>query len=174
MQEALARLTRRMQMLVGIGRTSAPAQDRAGVQRQQLSLRLDGRVVDDARVLSGFGFSSSAPVGSDVVVLYLGGDRSKPVIIGTGDQLTRFRGLKPGEAAMHNANAMWVHLSGDGISIEGGGKPMTIKGVTKLRVEGPIESTQEITAKVDGTAVHLSTHGHIDPQGGTVGTPDSR
>lgn len=171
MRAAFDRLLRRVQHMVVLGRSTAPVQDAGAIQTVQLSLQPDGAVRDDTRVLSVAGLSSSPPTGTDHLVVFLGGDRSKGVSIATGNQGARFRNLKSGETALHNFGGISILLGVDGVTIDLGGKVMLVKNGTKARFEMPIESTGEITAKVDGAAVRLSQHTHTDPQGGSVGLP---
>lgn len=171
MDNQIGQLFRRVQLMAGIGRTTAPAKDDGNIQTQQVRLKPDGAVRDGSMVLSMFGFSSHAPVGSDVLVLFLGGDRSKGVVIGTANQPSRFKNLGAGEQAVFNAHGMSVHLSAGGVVIDCGGKTLAVRNGSKARFEMPIESTGEITAQADGAAVHVSTHLHPDAQGGNVGLP---
>ena len=166
MRDAVERLYRRVQLMAGIGRTTAPANDSGRVQTVQVRLSPD-EVRDGTQVAGQFGLSSHAPVGSDVVMLFLGGDRSKGIVLATLHGDSRFRGLKPGETALSNATGMSVHLSADGIVVECGGKPLTFRGGTKARFEMPVESTGEVTAMVDGDSVTVSQHRHpgtVQPQ----------
>lgn len=166
----LDRLYRRVQLAVGIGRTTAAPADSGAVQTVQVRLQPDNAVRDASKVVQLYGFSSSMPVGSDVIMLFLGGDRSSGVVIGTANQTARKRNQKPGEVSVHGLG-IEINLTSAGLVINAGGKPVTITNGTKARFEMPVESTGEITAKVDGAAVHLSTHTHADPQGSNVGTP---
>ena len=67
MRDAVERLYRRVQLMVGIGRTTAPANDAGRVQTVQVRLSPD-EVRDGTQVAGQFGLSSHAPVGSDVAI----------------------------------------------------------------------------------------------------------
>lgn len=168
----LERAYRRLQLLVGIGRTQTVPDDRGPVQTVQVRLQPDNAVRDDTPVLQLYGFHSAMPVGSDVVVLFAGGDRSHGVIVGTANQAARRRGLASGEVAL-NALGIDLHLSAAGLVIDGAGLPITIKNAPKARFEMPIESTGEITAMADGNSVGLSTHQttNVQPGGALSGPP---
>ncbi len=161
MRDAVERLYRRVQLMVGIGRTTAPADDSGPVQKVQVRLSPD-EVRDGSRVAGMFGFSSHAPVGSDVVMVFIGGDRSKGVVIGTLNGGARFRGQKGGETALYNAHGISLHLATEGLVVECGGMPVVFRGGTKARFEMPVESTGEITAMVDGDSVTVSQHRHAN------------
>lgn len=74
MNDALARLYRRITMMVGIGRTTGVSDDRGTTQTLQYKTPFDVR--GDTLRMTEFGFSSGLPAGSDVLILSLGGDRS--------------------------------------------------------------------------------------------------
>ena len=159
MHEMIGRLYRRVQMMAAVGRTTAPAQDGGNVQTVQLRLSAD-ETRDGTEVLQMFGFSSSMPAGSDVVAIFLGGDRSKGVVVATGHQGSRPKGQQSGETTLYNGHGMSIQLSAAGVVIDCGGKPLTVRNATKARFEMPIEATGEVTAMCDGASVTLSQHEH--------------
>src|SRR5581483_6754840 len=70
--------------------------------------------------LAEYGFQSLPPAGSDVVLLCLAGDHTEGVIVATGNQTYRMRGLADGEVAISDDKGQFVYLSADGIRIDGG------------------------------------------------------
>jgi phage baseplate assembly protein V len=80
-------------------------------------------------VIQQFGLSSHAPVGSDAVALFIGGDRSNGLIVATNNQTFRLRNLNAGEVALYS---QW----GDTITIKQGNTiSVTSKGT--VEVEAP-------------------------------------
>ena len=74
----ISTLYRQIKMLLGLGRVSA-FDDSDGIQTVQYQTQLE--VHSDTPRLAEFGFSSGLPAGSDVVIGFLGGDRSNGLII---------------------------------------------------------------------------------------------
>jgi phage gp45-like len=111
--------------------------------------------------------------GAQLVLLLPNGDPTRAVCIGHNDPRYYASGLPDGCVGKVHHMGHSILLYSDRIEIQGGGKPVVIKNAQKLRVEAPIESTGEITAQVDGGAVHLSTHRHTGVQSGagTSGAP---
>ena len=171
MKEHVERLWRRLSGVAGAARITATNDD--GVVHKVQIVFHDGQFRDATPSLGLFGVASHAPVGSDVAYLAIGGDRSNVVVIATGNQGDRPTGSNPGEVCLYNAAGMKVFMSLGGIRIDGAGQPVVITNTPKLRVEAPIESTGEITAQVDGAAVHatLHTHGGVQSGGGSTGEP---
>jgi phage baseplate assembly protein V len=66
---------------------------------------------------------------AEFVIVFLGGNRSHGVIVAMDDRRHRLRNLKEGESAQYDDQGQKVHVSRDGIIIDGGKKelPVTIK-----------------------------------------------
>lgn len=112
-----------------------------------------------------FGFSSVPPIGSDAAAHYIGGDRSNGFITATNHQPTRPTGKQAGEAMVFNAFGMQIYLSENGITINGGGKPIVITNSPTLTQNGDFHATGAIIAGF-GTVgqVGMTTHTHTQPQ----------
>ncbi len=117
MAGAVERLMRRVQHMVGVGRTTAPVNDAGPVQTVQLQMAA-GNQVDGVPVPSIFGLSSNMPVGSDVTYACVSGDSSAAVGVTTGHQASRPRDTPVGGAQLYDvAGARW-RLNNDG-SVQG-------------------------------------------------------
>lgn len=68
--DILRQLGRRVSMMLGIGRITAHS-DAGGIQKLQYQTPLEVR--GGTPRMAEFGFSSGLPVGTDVVIAYLGG-----------------------------------------------------------------------------------------------------
>lgn len=168
----VGRLWARMQNLVAFGQTTDVVDDSGAtptVQAQLTALETHPGL----QVIHHFGFSSSAPKGSRIAALFGAGDRSKGIILGTVDGGSRYRNLGSGESVQFNLYGMSLLMGQNGITINAGGKPVTVTNGSKARFEMPIESTAEVTAQCDGAFVHLSTHQTTNVQsgGGLSGPP---
>lgn len=143
---------------------------------QRVQVGIDARQsLEAVPALYQFGFSSSPPAMSDVMVSFIHGDRSKPVILATGHQTYRVRGLKPGDTVQHDIRGQSITCGPEGIVIDGAGQdlPITIRNALKVRIEGDLEVTGEITAKAGtAAAITLTPHTHTDSRGGTTSAPN--
>ncbi|CCD30345.1 Putative Phage baseplate assembly protein V [Candidatus Glomeribacter gigasporarum BEG34] len=183
----LERLFRRVMLMIGRGRLTT-GRDDGPVQRHQARLgALEVR--DHTPRLAEYGFASMPPVGSDAVVVFIGGDRSNGVIIATGHQASRLNHLKAGEAALYDDLGQRVILTRHGIVIEGAGLPVTLrntpevtlKASAKVRIEAPVlECTGQIIDQCNAggrSMAHMRavydahTHGGIERGGSQTQPP---
>lgn len=137
---AYRQLLRRVQMALSIGRVTA-ASDSGPIQKLQVQTPLEVR--GDTPRMSDFGFSSGLPVGSDVVVAFLGGDRSSGVIIASNHQDHRQSGLNPGETVIYSQWGQLVKLTENGITIDAVNQPVDVINATIVT----ITASEEVIAK---------------------------
>jgi len=157
----LRQLGRRVAMMIGLGKITGYG-DAGGIQKLQYQTPLEVR--GDTPRMAEFGFSSGLPVGTDVVLAYLGGDRSSAVIVASNNQQYRQSGLKSGETLIYNQWGMFVKLTENGIEIEAKGKPVTVVNATtvtvtateKIRLETPrLEVTGDVIDNCDSNGATL-------------------
>lgn len=132
----LERLWRRLQLLVGRGRISI-VDDSKSAQVLQVRLGAD-ETADGLPRLADYGFTSNPPLGSDAVVLFIGGERTNGVVIATNNQQFRMRSLAAGETAIYDNQGRSVLLGAHGITVQGNASPITV------------ETTSDITATAGG------------------------
>lgn len=137
---AYRQLLRRVQMALSIGRVTATS-DSGPIQKLQVQTPLEVR--GDTPRMSDFGFSSGLPVGTDVVITFLGGDRSSGVIIASNHQSHRQSGLKPGETVIYSQWDQLVKLTETGITIDADGQPVDVVNSTVVT----ITASEEVLAK---------------------------
>lgn len=170
----LRQLGRRVAMMIGLGKITGYG-DAGGIQKLQYQTPLE--VKGDTPRMAEFGFSSGLPVGTDVVLAYLGGDRSSAVIVASNNQQYRISGLKSGETLIYNQWGMFVKLTENGIEVEAKGKPVTVANATtvtvtateKIRLETPrLEVTGDVIDNCDSNGATLKAlrdayndHNHI-------------
>jgi phage baseplate assembly protein V len=183
-------------LLVGVGRATL-VDDSGGVQMLQLKLgALELR--DRTPRLADFGFTSYPPAGSDAALLFVGGDRSNGVVIATGNQTYRLKGLASGDAAIYDSRGQSVWLTPQGIVVNGAGLPLTVNNTptvtvnaaTQINLETPkvscsgdLDVAGNIVAQGDvsdhgnktmaGMRTVFNGHDHTDAQGGSTGGPNS-
>lgn len=157
----LRQLGRRVAMMIGLGKITGYG-DAGGIQKLQYQTPLEVR--GDTPRMAEFGFSSGLPVGTDVVLAYLGGDRSSAVIVASNNQQYRQSGLKSGETLIYNQWGMFVKLTENGIEVEAKGKPVTVANATtvtvtateKIRLETPrLEVTGDVIDNCDSNGATL-------------------
>ncbi|KAF1040291.1 MAG: hypothetical protein GAK35_03545 [Herbaspirillum frisingense] len=154
-------------MLSNVLRLRINTSDDSGpMQRLQVWLN-ELQTVDNVPYASHFGFTSRAPDGSDSIVMFVGGDRSNGVVLGTNHAESRPRGLVQGESALFNQVGIKIYLSKGGLVIEGAGLPITVNNTptvtvnagTKVQMNTPeLNVTGKITAGGDITD-NASTNG---------------
>ena len=116
--------------LLGIGRVASQKDDGA-VQTVQYQTPLE---VAFAPRLTEFGFSSALPVGADVVLAFLGGDRSSPVVIASNHQGYRRAGLNPGETVIYSQWGREILLTEKGVFIDARGQNVEASNATTVTI----------------------------------------
>lgn len=169
MSSALERLYGRLVSLVAIGRITATTalQDR-GLRRAQL--RIDEAEARDATpLLAQYGLATRPQPGAQAVVLFLTGDRSRGLVIATNDARYQLE-LAEGEVALHDDLGQRIHLTQQGIVIDGGGRAVRIQGAPEV-----IADTAQLTVTGDVVAGGISLtqhrHGGVQAGGAQTGMP---
>jgi phage baseplate assembly protein V len=150
---------------------------------------LAGEKQPDVELMQQFGFTSAPPVGSQVIVLPLGGRSSASVIVATENGNYRFKVTTQGEVALYNQWGDRVYLNAARqIEITSQSKvtvntqtcevnasaAMTIT-TPQLNVSNNVSVGGTLTAAVDvvGGGKSLKTHVHsgVQPGGSNTGGP---
>lgn len=173
--------------LIGIGRATL-VDDTGDVQQLQVTEAAFGQggddlVTDKVPRVADFGFASSPPIDSEVVVLRRGGERSRGIVLGTSHRPSRPKNLKAGDAGIYDVRGASVMLTENGLVIDCAGLPavvqntttLTVKASAKVRIEATsIECTGDVVSRADGTQVSLNglrdayaAHKHTGVQAGT-------
>ncbi|MGI4849550.1 MAG: phage baseplate assembly protein V [Janthinobacterium lividum] len=141
---ALETLARRVLNAIGCGRVTT-GNDSGNVQLLQVQLSAS-ELKDDIPRLAEFGFTSMPPVGSDVLVVFMGRDRSNGAIVATNHQASRMKNLKSGEVAIFDDQGQSIYLTRSGIVIDGGGMPISIANSPTVSIAGDLEVAGTVTA----------------------------
>lgn len=178
---------RRIQLTIGKGRVTA-IDDSGTVQKVQA--QLNGFETRDATPrLAEFGFTSNPPANSDVVFVFLAGNRSNGVAIATNHQPSRPTGLQPGEVQVYDLWGKTIYLTQDnGIVIDAKNTNVTVNNAQtltvnassevvlntpKLQVNGDIVATGDITDKVRSMAADRTLYDQHGHPGNSVTAPPS-
>ncbi|GBQ69633.1 bacteriophage protein [Ameyamaea chiangmaiensis NBRC 103196] len=164
MNDMFHRLSRRMMMMVGVGRqTAAPLEDDA-YPLLQMCLPGDD-MLENVLLLQVAGVASRPRVGADHVVALLQGDRTRAVSIASSDQRTRPRDLDDGDVClvhMVTGSRVWLRSSGDIDLIPSSGT---------VNVTGDLKVTGTVTAiEVKAGSIALTTHEHSGVEQGQSNT----
>lgn len=131
--EALENLSNRMRMLVGRGRITT-SNDSGSVQTHQV--KVSAMETGDARPrIAEFGFSSMPPADSDAVMIFMTGERTAGLIIGTAHQASRPRGLNAGETIIYSVDGKHVLIANDRIEVQANGQPVSVLGASTCTIE---------------------------------------
>ena len=133
MTGVMERLWRRVQLMSSWGRVTF-SDDSRSAQLLQVKLN-DSETRDDTPRIAEFGLTSRPPYGSDVLVVFLGGDRSKGVVVATAHQGSRPKGLLAGETMLYDLWGKSVYLTkAGGIVVEAQGAPVTVNNATTVTI----------------------------------------
>ena len=159
LERRIEQLELRLRTQVLAGRTTMAAKDDGAAQTVQV--RLDAfSTRDNIPVLSNYGFFGSPPVGTDMHISFLDGDRSQAVGIASNHQESRFRQASVGDAGIY-AHGLLFHLTSGGILMTGDLTQtgnQTIKG--DLHVTGAVHVDGEVIGHFGGASVTLTQHKH--------------
>jgi phage baseplate assembly protein V len=157
MTYTIERLWIRLLLLLGRGRVTL-VDDSGPVQRLQVS-GSGGEVHDQVPRLAEYGHSSNPPAGSDVVMVKLGGDHSRAVVVATGHQASRPTGLPLGASVLYDNAGAKVLANADGT--------LQISAATQivLQVGGTTVAITTTGLSVNGK--DFATHRHINVANGS-------
>lgn len=192
-------LLARIMLLLGRGRVTT-VNDSGVVQLIQVQLG-SLEIKDNIPRLAEFGITSNTPLDSDVLVGFIGGDRSNGVVIASNHQASRPTGLQPGESMLYCQDGKSIYMTaGGGIIVNANGQPVAVNNATAVTVNattvtlnasssvamntpsvtmsGNLNVSGTVTApNVNGT-VNVTfggksgiTHEHSIPSGGDTGPP---
>jgi phage baseplate assembly protein V len=159
MDGMLENVTNRLRMMIGRGRVTA-TNDSGSVQ--MLQIRSGAMETGDNRPrLAEFGLTSVPPDGSDVAYLSLAGDRTATVVIATGHQASRPKGLKAGESMLYSQDGKQVYLEGGQIQVQANGMPVNVINASTVAVTASSTITLNAGGDVIVNAPLLKCSGDI-------------
>ncbi len=146
--------------------------DAVKVQAVQIQLH-EGVVRDQVERFQNYGHTSVPLPGAEGVAVAVGGSTDHYIVITVDDRRYRLQGLQPGESALYDDLGHKVHLTRNGIVIDGAGHQVRMTNLTKLRVESDFEATGQVKDLCDGagkTMAQMRTayNGHTHGETGSV------
>lgn len=183
-------LQRRINNMIARGVITA-LNDAEGLQGVQATLT-QGEVFDGMERVQQYGFSSHPPIGSEIVALFLNGNRDHPLVLGVDNREVRLRNQLPGDASIYSLLQNFVSAKADGsivlqgiagnsitltptgeIVLTAGGSTMTLSGTGTARIQAPdLELHGVASLKLDagGTGVHYVPGAYVSYTTGASGT----
>jgi phage baseplate assembly protein V len=169
-------IRRRVRLMISRALLSA-VNDIGGLQVVQVKLLAD-EVRDSVERFQNYGFTSHPKPGAEGIVACVSGNRDHGVVIVMDDRRFRLH-LEEGEAAIYDDLGHKVHLTRNGIVVDGAGHQILFTNAPNARFEMNIEATGEIKDLCDTAGITMSDmrsiyngHTHNDPQGGAVAAPN--
>lgn len=163
----LARVMRALRLLVSTGEVTRTDW---GTRPPRLQLHgYEGEVLDRVALMTPFGVASRPPLGSRVVAVALGADRSQLAVLAAAHASDPPPELAEGELAIHARGGAVVHLKLDGsVHVTG---PVTVSGA--VSVDGPVTATGDVSdmrGSLDLLRTAFNLHQHPET-GGVTGPP---
>jgi phage baseplate assembly protein V len=160
MQDIINRISRRVMGMASWGRKTSGS-DSGNCQTHQTRMN-NNEIRDNTPRLAEFGFSSNPPVGSDQLIIFLGGDRNNGVIVGTGHQQSRPKGLSEGETKIYSQDGKYIYLTAsNGITIDANHQQVTVNNASTVTVNASSDVTVNcggnMTANVTGNSSVVAT-----------------
>ncbi|GBR06433.1 phage baseplate assembly protein [Asaia siamensis] len=150
MRDILERMGRSLANMTGIGRITSDTNQDPATPTVQVALP-GSNLRSDLPLLEQYGFASRPVPGSDAVVVFQGGDRSRGVVVATGDQRNRPADLQPGDVCLyHPRTKSRIWLKADG-SIE------LSPANGKVTMAGTLTVTEDVVANGVSLVNHLHT-----------------
>lgn len=119
---------------------------------QLLQVKMGSEVLDKVPYLETYGVTSVPLQGAEAVVLALGGNHDKALVIAVGDRRYRLKNMKNGEVALYTDEGDFVHIKRGGT--------IRVKAALKVIMETPLVECSK----------DLKVAGNVDIQGNqTVG-----
>lgn len=116
LKDQLRTVAHRLQLVFTLGRTSTAVND-SGVIRMVQALLGYNQLGDNTNIMQQYGFASNIPIGADIAVLCVNGDRSVRVIIGSNHQSYTIKNLGNGSVALYDMFRNQIVLSSTGIAM---------------------------------------------------------
>jgi len=152
-------LGNRVMMMFGRG-VLRGVNDSNGRQQLQVEL-LKGELRDGVERMQNYGFTSH-PLGGDVAVAFVGGNREQGIVLVADDRRYRIS-LEAGEVAIYDDQGNKIELLRDMVKVTAVTKVQIvapdIEIIGNLKIQGNIDSTGMITnngKRVDSTHTHAS------------------
>lgn len=171
-QRVMGPVWRRLRLLVSRGVLKL-VDDSLKLQSVQVAL-LGGEPAWAER-FQQYGFTCHPHPGAEAVVAAVGGARAHLVALSVDDRRYRLVGLAQGEMAIYDDQGQKVHLTRDGIVIDGAGKPVNFVNCPDVYMDGNLHVAGDVddhTSTMQAMRDTYNSHNHPGDSGGTTGGPN--
>ncbi|TCW05560.1 phage baseplate assembly protein V [Raoultella sp. BIGb0138] len=160
---SIASLGRRLRLMVdrAVVRIVTDSLGRQNLQVQSLADETD----DDVERFQNYGFSSVPPVGSEAIVVAVGGRRGGLVAIAVEDKSSRPRNGESGDVCIYHQEGHFIRLKKNG-EIEITGKKVNLVGTEEvgiigkqINITGPTSFSEDIQVKGKSFLDHIHKDG---------------
>lgn len=161
-QRMLGPVWRRMRLMISRG-VLQMADD--GQRMQSVQVTLLGESPAWAERFQNYGFTSVPNGGAEALVVSVGGARAHLAVIAIDDRRYRMSSMKNGEVAIHDDQGQCVHLTRDGIVVNGAGKPLAFVNCPKVTMDGDLDVAGDIrdrTSTMQTMRDIYNDHGHAN------------
>lgn len=159
---------RRAQSGTARGRLTA-VNDEKGVQRLDVKV-LAGETHTNVERFQQAGLTTHPPAGSEVVIAYMGANRTHPVVVAVENKKYRRRKLKPGGAALQDLAGKGVEITAepDALNVNSNGQPLKVRfddgttiefsadGVTMKKGDASVTLTADSLKATKGLSVTIT------------------
>lgn len=170
-QRLMGPIWRRIRLLVSRG-VLALVDDSLKMQRVQV--RLLGGEPADAERFQQYGYTSHPHPGAEAVVAAVGGARSHLIALSVDDRRYRLKELAQGEMAIYDDLGHKVHLTRDGIVIDGVGQPVRYINCPDIYMDGNLHCEGDVndhTSTMQTMRDIYNGHNHGGDSGGSTSPP---
>lgn len=122
-----------------------------------------------------YGYTSHPHPGAEAVVVSVGGARAHLVTLSVDDRRYRLTALKQGEVAIYDDQGQRVHLTREGIVVDGGGLPVNFVNCPDVHLDGHLHVAGDVndhTSTMQTIRDIYNGHNHPGDSGGTTGGPN--
>lgn len=151
--------------------------DAGGLQHAQVRALADDDH-DDVERFQQYGFTSVPKAGAEGLVVSVGGNTDHGIIVAVDDRRYRLKALQSGEVALYDDQGLKVHLTRNGIVIDGAGKDIQFVNAPTVRIPQDLHVGRDIIADRDigdqGGAktmkgMRTTFNGHKHPENNVAG-----
>lgn len=166
LQRTLGPIWRRLRLLVSRGVLTLVDD---ALQMQSVQVTLLGEQPAWAERFQNYGFSGHPHGGAEAIVAAVGGARAHLVALAVDDRRYRINSLKPGEVTLYDDLGQRVHLTRDGIVIDGAGLPLAFVNCPTVSMDGDLEVAGDVR---DHTSTMQAMRDTFNPHTHGGGGPD--
>lgn len=142
---------------------------------QSVQVTMLGDQPANAERFQEYGYTSHPHPGAEAIVAAVGGARAHLVTLSVDDRRYRLVGLEQGEVAIYDDLGQKVHLTREGIVVDGVGLPVNFINCPDVYMDGHLHVAGDVndhTSTMQVIRDIYNGHNHPGDSGGTTSTPN--